>query len=100
MSNEIKHIVSKGIMRLLIACLFLVIGNTVYTQYFWEDDLDTHGPMLLELNRIKDTCDIIYFGESSNFTTHPSDTLKYRISDFIAQQRPGWSIGSSATPIL
>ena len=94
MGQEIKHILSKGLVRLISIGLLAVGFNQLYTTYFLEADLDDHGPMLLELNKIADTSDVIYFGESSNFTTHPDDYNTLRISDNIAVKHPNYSFGT------
>ena len=94
MSQEIKHIISKGLIRLISIAVIVLGFNQIYTSYFLNTDLDNHGPMLLELSHIVDTCDVIYFGESSNFTTHPDDYNTLRISDNIAAKHPNKSFGT------
>ncbi|MFY0645060.1 MAG: hypothetical protein JXR19_11385 [Bacteroidia bacterium] len=58
--------------------------NYIYERFFWEDDLhkyDAH--VLLELMEREDTADILYLGESSNFSIHPKDTQRLSISQLI-----------------
>lgn len=88
------HIALKIILRILFGALLLVAFSQLYWKYFWKTDLDKHGPMLYNLLEIKDTCDVIYFGESSNFTTHPDDYNQLRISDNIAAEFPGLTFGT------
>lgn len=94
MVNQSTHIAKKLGIRLIIITAFLVGFNHLYTTYFWTNDLDKHGPLLHDLIEIKDTCDVIYFGESSNFTTHPDDYNQLRISDNIATHFPSLRFGT------
>ncbi len=73
--------------RLILLLLFAFVFNQIYTKFFWEDDLlkyDAH--VLLELYEREDSCDILYFGESSNFSIHPDDTQRLSISSLIDLQ--------------
>lgn len=66
-------------------CAYLF--NWVYTKYLWESDLkkyDAH--VLLELFERQDTADVLYFGESSNFSINPNDTQRLSISALINEQ--------------
>ncbi|MFT5725258.1 MAG: hypothetical protein ACI9JN_002382 [Bacteroidia bacterium] len=92
--NRISYIVKKSVIRLVFVGLLLVIFNKIYTHYFWLNDLDEHGPMLYNLQQVQDTSDVLYFGESSNFTTHPDDYNQLRISDNVALQHPNLRIGT------
>ncbi|MBR9861208.1 hypothetical protein GYB22_10780 [bacterium] len=81
-------------IKLLLVIALLVGFNWVYTQYFWVDDLkkyDAH--VLLDLWSKQDTCDVIYLGESSNFSIHPNDTQRYSISTLIGIES-GYRVGS------
>jgi len=95
-----KHIAFKIGIRLLALTIILVVSNKVYTVYFWHNDLDQEGEMLLELLDVQDSAEVLYFGESSNFSYNPvKDSLQDPISDFIAQHYPSTrfnTINSSA----
>ena len=80
---ELRHIALKLLWRLLLVAALVIGFNQLYSAYFWEDDLDIHAPMLPNLLAMQDTCDVLYFGESSNFTTASVDTNKASISEMI-----------------
>lgn len=86
MKSEFAHIARKFIPRLAILLALGIVFQWVYKQTFWRTDLKLHATMLDELLSIQDTCDLLYFAESSNFTNHPDDSLPYSISEFIAQE--------------
>lgn len=70
--------------RLLVVLVLALIGNWIYATFLWEADLkkyDAH--VLLELLERQDTADVLYFGESSNFSIHPADTQRHSISGLI-----------------
>jgi hypothetical protein len=51
--------------------------------------------MLYELKEMEDSCDVLYFGESSNFSYNPeTDSLQDRISDFISYHYPELKFGT------
>jgi hypothetical protein len=89
-----QNILLKIGIRILLIGGFLIGFNKLYKRFFWQEDLVKHGPMLDNLIQLQDTCDVIYFGESSNFTTHPDDTDKSRISDIIALEFPDHKFGT------
>lgn len=95
MVNEWKHIAGKLTWRLPLLALLLVVSNAFYTKYFYTEDLDKYGQMLLDVQRLEDSCDVLYFGESSNFSYHPTrDSLEDRISDFISYHFRNRSFGT------
>lgn len=61
----------------------MALFNVVYKQFVWPNDLDEHASLLTMLHENQHRSDVLYFAESSNFTTHIDDSLKLRISDFI-----------------
>lgn len=81
-----EHISYIG-LRIFVLLILAVWGNWIYSNYLWEEDLkkyDAH--VLLELLERQDTADVLYFGESSNFSIHPADTQRYSISKLIDLQ--------------
>ncbi len=67
--------------------MFVCLMNWVYLKVWWAKDLvkyDAH--VLQELLERQDSSDIVYFGESSNFSIHPEDTHDYSISQLIDLQ--------------
>ena len=82
----IAHIKYLGPRIVLMFVLFWLF-NTIYSKFFWENDLrkyDAH--VLLDLRDRQDTADIFYLGESSNFSIHPNDTQRLSISQLIDLQ--------------
>jgi hypothetical protein len=79
----------KILLRLgFIGALFL-LANTWYACYVWPDELEKHAPLAGKVMRISDSCDLLYFGESSNTSFNPfTDTLTYSISEFLQQYLP------------
>lgn len=77
-----------GIRLVWIALLGLLSAWT-YERWFWKEDLKRNGSeLLLQLMKMQDSANLIYFGESSNFTYHPNDSLRVPISGFIDRQLP------------
>ena len=82
------------LLKTALVLALLPIFNWIYVQCFWEDDLKKYDAgVLLDLYAKQDTCDLIYFGESSNFTFHPDDTQRLSISSLIGK-RSGLRVGS------
>lgn len=87
--------ISKTLIRLLFIATLLPLFNLVYTRYFWKDDLQKHADMLYDLLLLQDSCEVLYFGESSNFSYNAEkDSLHHRISDFISYYYPQLRFGT------
>ncbi|MFM9945362.1 MAG: hypothetical protein ACKVQB_09045 [Bacteroidia bacterium] len=60
----------------IFALAFIAWGfNAIFTKFIWPDELKKEGPELQKLLRISDSCDVIYFGESSNISYDPVKDL-------------------------
>jgi hypothetical protein len=93
MSNS--HIAKKIAWRLILLAGILVSCNIIYIKFFWRNDLKNEADMLLELIDIQDSSDVLYFGESSNFSYNPErDSLQDPISDFISYHYPNLNFGT------
>lgn len=89
-----KNYIGYFLGRLLVLLLFVWLLNFLYTKFLWEDDLRTYDAhLLLELMDKQDSSDVIYFGESSNFSIHPDDTQRLSISQLIDLQLP-WKVSA------
>lgn len=78
----------------MIIAAFAVAVNYFYAFVFWEKELQTEAPDLLKMQKISDSCDILYFGESSNISYDPvKDTITTSISGLIAQNIKGKILG-------
>lgn len=83
----------KIIPRLLALFTILVLLNQIYSRYIYPFDLKKID-LADSLSRVKDTCQILYLGESSNFSFSWSDRDRRRISDFVADYYPSLSVGT------
>ncbi|MBI1307854.1 MAG: hypothetical protein GC181_14720 [Bacteroidetes bacterium] len=88
MTSNIRNIINRVGGRVALLALICLVLNFIYTRFFWIDDLEQYAPMLSELISVKDSAEVLYFGESSNFSTHPDDSLKEPISKFISYHFP------------
>lgn len=74
------------IVRIVVIAVFAVIVNFIFKITLWQSELRSEAPDLIKLQRITDSCDILYFGESSNKSYDPvKDTVKTNISGLIAE---------------
>ncbi|MGC8865812.1 MAG: hypothetical protein ACP5O2_08835 [Bacteroidales bacterium] len=85
--------IKKVIPRLVAVLMILVLLNQIYTRYIYPHDLKKID-LADSLARIKDTCQILYLGESSNFSFSWGDHDRRRISDFVADYYPSLSLGT------
>jgi hypothetical protein len=87
--------IKKIVIRMMVILVFLPLFNAVYVRYFWKDDLAAEADMLLDLMALQDSCEILYFGESSNFSYNAEkDSMPDRISDFIGYHFEGIRLGT------
>ncbi len=82
------EMIKKISIRIFVLLLLFVVMNEVYKATFWRSDMEKEGFLLLDLATAQDSADVIYFGESSNFTTHESDSIEKSISEFAATYYP------------
>ncbi len=79
----------KIILRIAVLIIILVVCNLFYKYLFWQEDLNAlGGEQLIELKNAQDSADVIYFGESSNWTPSEDDTTKKHISQFTIDHFP------------
>lgn len=77
------------IPRLFAIAFILISSNYIYKQYVYQEDLNVFDAELrLKLEKIQGNTDVLYLGESSNFSFHPNDTQRLKISELIAQYFP------------
>jgi hypothetical protein len=84
-----------SILYKFIVLLIILVGlNFVYTYFFYEKDLQKYSD-IIELPRkvYNDKSEIIYIGESSDFTSRSNDVDKRAISDFISDYYPAKKFG-------
>jgi hypothetical protein len=90
MEHNVKYIVT----RLVLLFVLLLSFAWGYKQYFWQADLIEYADQLPEVWQKSDSCDILYFAESSNASNAESDSIKMSISDLIALHFPGKILGA------
>jgi hypothetical protein len=79
----------------LVWLILLMIGLAwVYRQFFWQADLKQYGSQLEELWKLSDSCDVVYFAESSNAMYAESDTNRMSISELFATHYPDKIVGA------
>ena len=80
-------------LKLLLVFVILIISNELYTNYFLESDIKKHTYREIADVIPKDS-EIVYFGESSNFSTYYEDKDKRSISEYIANYFPTKRFGT------
>lgn len=88
--KKLIHILS----RIILIIIILVIGNIIYSRYFWKEDVSNHADILDSLNKVAFDSDILYFAESSNFTHASDEKDKRSISEMVAEYFPNLKIGT------
>lgn len=84
-----------ALFKIALLLLLLPLFNYIYTQYYWKDELANEADVLLDLMQLQDSCEVLYFGESSNFSYNAEkDSLTDRISDFISYYYPTIPFGT------
>lgn len=82
--QEVKKILPKLI---LLAGLLYAL-NFIYEKWFLDKDFEQYSEAGTMLYAAKDSAEILYFGESSDFTISDSDIDKSSISTFLAAYFP------------
>lgn len=73
---------------ILLLALCFALSNVIYTRWFYHHDIiEADAKMLLDIDSLQNTCEVLYFAESSNATTASSDSSKKSISEFIADRQ-------------
>ena len=63
--------------------LIFITSNEIYRLTFWKIDREKFADLIDSLNKVVYNSDVIYFAESSNFSTLPSEKNQKRISDLL-----------------
>ena len=83
------------VFKFLLLIPILVCLNFVYKKYFFENDIQTHSPILnIVRDAVNSKSEIVYVGESSNFTFRRDDFDKRSISDFVSDYYPSKKMGA------
>lgn len=78
--------------------ILVVVLNLIYSQWFFESDLQKHSPIIELVRNLPEDAEIIYVGESSNVTHRGNDLDKRKISQFIGDHFPGIVTGDITKP--
>lgn len=83
----------KIIPRIILLFALLIIFNLIYEHTFWKKDVvELGGELLPVLKNAQDSADVIYFAESSNWSTHKDDTNTKSISELTAEYYPSLAV--------
>lgn len=78
-----SKITTKILGRIAFLGFIAVLSIWIYNHYIWPLDRKENAYFLEELTNSKDTCDLIYIGESSNLWHHPDSGDIREISKMI-----------------
>jgi hypothetical protein len=82
-------------IKLSIVAALLVVFNYIYKHTLYEKDVQAHSDIINMVRKVvADKNEIIYLGESSNFSYREDDADKRAISDLIGDYFPDKPIGS------
>ena len=79
--------------RLFLIVFILIVSNRIYSHYFFESDIQKHTYRDI-VDVIPRESEIVYFGESSNFSVYFEDHDKRAISEYIANYFPTKRFGT------
>jgi len=80
-------------LKFLLVFIILLVSNELYTYYLLESDIQKHTYREI-VDVIPHNSEIVYFGESSNFSTFYEDKDKRSISEYIANYFPSKRFGT------
>ncbi len=83
----------KILFKIVALIVILIISNIIYVNFQYEKDIQAHSDIIDLVGEVQDTSEIIYIGESSNFTYHKNDIDKRSISQLIASYYPNKKLG-------
>lgn len=84
----------KMIFKFALLAALLVLMNWIYGRFFFKNDLLKHSDEIqLTWDVVKDSCVLIYTGESSNLTYTKSEADHRKISDFVFEHFPNLRCG-------
>lgn len=82
-------------LKFLGIALMLVVCNALYTQFFFEKDLQAHAPAINMIRKVvAEEADVLYLGESSNISFREDDQDRRTISELTASLLPKIKMGS------
>jgi len=88
-----NSLATKILPRLFVLAIIAFLLNWIYSVAFYPSDLKKID-LIDSLQKVIPRSDVIYFGESSNFSFVFEDDDQRRISDFISDYYPGLQFGT------
>lgn len=85
-------------IRIGLVMVLLIASNYIYTNLFFEKDIQQQSAAINLIRAIPNNADIIYLGESSNITFRGNDIDKRPISAFIADHYPALKVYDITKP--
>lgn len=84
----------------MLALMIVLAICAAYQTWLWRSEADRYGDQLTELLDKADTCDLLFFTESSNANTSPRDSIKLSISKLFAAHYPQYTISAVDKPAV
>ncbi len=94
MTEEKRHIIKKILLKLLMLVLLLGVLDIVYYFTLYQKDIDENCSLMELSQRATEGVDIVYLGESSNFSCAKTDTDRRYICMMIEDLLPGHHVGN------
>ena len=94
MTEEKRHTIKKILLKLLMLVLLLAVLDVVYYFTLYQKDIDENCSLMELSQRAKEGVDIVYLGESSNFSCAKSDTDRRYICMMVEDLLPGHHVGN------
>jgi hypothetical protein len=90
MNKDLK----KLILRLIFLTILLIVINLIYEVFFFEKDIQKHSDVVNLVRKVvKDKAEVIYLGESSNFSYRGDDKDTSSISEYLSEYYPNKKFG-------
>lgn len=83
-----SSIVQKAGIRVVLLAGMLLGMDQLYRHVLFPRDLAEHTPIMEQVRAARDRAEVVYLGESSNFTFQDEDADKRSISQFAAEYFP------------
>lgn len=93
MTDSIKHTIKKISLKLLVLTGVLVGLDLLYYYTLYLQDIERNCSLMEISQRAKAGVDMVYLGESSNFSCAKSDTDRRSISTTIGDSLPAHQVG-------
>jgi len=86
--------------KIFLFTLVLAGVNVVYRFTLFPKDLKEIAPCAWQCRNLPEGTDLVYFGESSNFTVDPEDSVQLYISELVSYYAPQYKLITIDTPAV